>query len=60
MKNEYIEEIAKKGGLGQFFDLRGGLARKRGGIFGRGVHTLMSTMLGLIKHDMINLFYYEH
>ena len=59
LKNQYIGGIAKKGGLGQFVDLRRGLARKRGVVFLRGgVDTLM--MLGLIKHDMIDLFYYEH
>ena len=31
MKNQYIEvELPKKGGLGQFGDLREGLAKKRG------------------------------
>ena len=61
MKNQYIGGIAKKGELGQFFDLRGELAKKEGGgVFVGGADTLMPTMLGLIKHDMINLFYYEH
>ena len=65
MKNQYIGGIAKKGGLGQFVDLRRGLGKKEagggGGCFLRGeVDTLMPTILGLIKHDMINLFYYEH
>ena len=53
--------IAKKGGLGQFVDLRRGLGKKEGVVlFEEGVDTLMPTILGLIKHDMINLFYYEH
>ena len=53
--------ITKKGELGQFVDLRGGGGwQERGGwCFWGGVDTLMPTMLGLIKHDMINLFYYE-
>ena len=45
MKNQYIGGIAKKGGLGQFVDLRGGLARKRGGgVFEGGVDTPMHTI----------------
>ena len=32
------------GGLGQYADLRGGLARKRGGAFEGGVDTPMHTM----------------
>ena len=41
---------------------RGGLGKKEGVVFLRGVDTLMPTMLGLIKdvHGMINLLYYEH
>ena len=35
MKNQYIGGLPKKGGLGQFVDLRGGLARK-GVVFLRG------------------------
>ena len=47
-------------GLGQFVNLRG-VWQESGGVFVKGgVGTLMPTMLGLIKHDMINLFYYEH
>ena len=39
MKNQYIGGIAKKGGLGQFVDLRRGLGKKeagRGGVFFEG------------------------
>ena len=37
MKNQYRGGLPKTGGLGQFTDLRGGLERKRGGVFeGRG------------------------
>ena len=61
MKNQDIGGIAKKGELGQFVDLRRGLGKKEGVVlFEEGVDTLMPTILGLIKHDMINLFYYEH
>ena len=34
----------KKGGLGKFADLRGGLARKMGAVFLRGVDTSMHIM----------------
>ena len=37
-KNQYIyrEDLPEKGGLGQFADLRGGLAEKEGVVFLRG------------------------
>ena len=44
MKNQYIGGLPKKGGLGQFVDLRGGLGKKGGGVFEGGVDTLMPTM----------------
>ena len=38
MKDQYRGGLPKKGGLGQFVNLRGGLARKRGdGIFDGGL-----------------------
>ena len=41
-------ELSKKrGGLGQFADLKGGLGKKRGGVFERGVDTPMKTMFPL-------------
>ena len=45
-KNQYREgNCLKRGGLGQFTDLReGGLARKRGVVFLREVETYMHTM----------------
>ena len=42
--------MPKKGALGQFVDLRGGLARKRGGVFLRGGDTLMHT----VKRNWMN------
>ena len=38
--------LPKKGGFGQFADLRGGLGKKErgGGVFEEGVDTLMHTM----------------
>ena len=36
--------LPKKEGLGQFADLRGTLARKRGGLFLRGVDAPMHTI----------------
>ena len=39
----YREELPKKGGLGQWTDLRGAW-QKRGGIFDRGIDTPMHTM----------------
>ena len=36
--------LSKKGVLGQFADLKGGLARKRGVVFLRGVDTPIHTM----------------
>ena len=53
--------MPKKGGLGQFVDLRGGLARKKGVVFLRGeVDTPMPTMiilshLELSRIDLPNL-----
>ena len=41
----YREELPKKGGLGQFAGLRGGLAKKRGVMFLRGADTPMHTMI---------------
>ena len=44
-KNQYREgDCLKKGGLGQFVNLRGALARKRGRCFWGGVDTPMHTM----------------
>ena len=42
-KNQYIGGIAKKRGLGQFIDLRGGLDGKEGGLFEEKVDTPMHT-----------------
>ena len=42
--NIYRGESPKKGGLGEFTDLRGGLAKKRGIVFLRGLGTPMHTM----------------
>ena len=40
MKNQYIRvELPKKGELGQFVNLRGGLAKRRGWCFSVGVNT---------------------
>ena len=39
--------MTRTGGLGQFSDLGGGLAKKRGGVFEGGVDTAMHTMLML-------------
>ena len=49
MKNQYIGGNYLKGwgGLGQFADLRGGLAKKRGESVFKGVDTPMQTMLFL-------------
>ena len=44
MKNQYIGEIAQKGGLGQLADFSGGLARKMGVVFLRAFGTPMHTM----------------
>ena len=43
-RNQDIGEIALKGGLGQFADLRGRLGKKEGVVFLRGFDTLMHTM----------------
>ena len=44
MKNQYRRGgLSKKGGLGQFVDLKGGLARKRLVMFLRGVDAPMLT-----------------
>ena len=60
LEKPIYREDCQKRGLGQFVDLtgeRGWAWQERGGwCFLRGVHTLIPTMLGLIKHDMINLF----
>ena len=46
MKNQYIRvELPKKGELGQFVNLRGGLAKRRGWCFSVGVNTPMHTMV---------------
>ena len=42
-KNQYIGGIAKKRGLGQFIDLRGGLDGKEGDLFEGKVDTPMHT-----------------
>ena len=36
MKNQYIGGLPKKGGLGQFVDLRGGGLARKGVVFLRG------------------------
>ena len=48
-KKTIYKGIAKEGGLGQFADLRGGggLTRKKGVVFWRGVDTAMHTMHAL-------------
>ena len=43
-KNQYIGGPALKGRLGQLADLRGGGLPKKGGVFLRGVDTLMHNM----------------
>ena len=43
-QKKYIGGLPKKGGLGQFEDLRGGLAKKKSVVFLRGVDTQMHVM----------------
>ena len=49
MKNYYIGKNCQKGGLGQFTNVRGGLSKKEGVVFLRGVgvdiptHTMILT-----------------
>ena len=57
IKNQYIGgEWPTKGGLGQFADLRRGLAKKRV-IFWEGVETLMHTMS---SGSLIDTVAYRH
>ena len=45
MKNQYIGDCLKGGGLGLFVHLRGGACQERGGgVFEGGVDTSMTTM----------------
>ena len=48
--------MPKNGGLGQFADLKGGLARKMGGVFlrGWGVDTLMPIMAQYLEMHSLN------
>ena len=64
-KNQYIAGISLKGGLGQFPNLKGGLAKKRGGsVFEReGVDSPMHTMdlvfyASILYNPLENMLYY--
>ena len=54
MKNQYIPgDCLKRGeGVGKFVDLRGGLTRKRGGVFEGRVDTPIPTMIILAHLEL--------
>ena len=57
-KNQYRGgRLPKKGGLGLFIDLRGGLGKKEeGGVFEGGVETPMHTMFSSVNLLKLNSF----
>ena len=60
MKNQYRGgRLPKKGGLGMFADLRGDLARKRGGgVFEWGAETPMHTIVHCFDSQFLTPFFH--